>query len=168
MKNDEQLAEAALPYAVSGGLFGKEGALPDAGERRKFTAAMPLIRERLVFLGEVPGKLRYLFAEPAIPEAREFIPKKLDLSRALELLRRGRELIGPLAGAKDDGEAEAIVKSWSEKTGVKPGDLMMPLRAALTGERVSPPLFGSLRILGAEEAELRVDRALEALGRTVF
>jgi glutamyl-tRNA synthetase len=48
---------------------------------------------------------------------------------------------------------------------VKLGDLMMPLRVAITGARVSPPLFGSLRILGAERALGRVDAALEALGK---
>jgi len=36
----------------------------------------------------------------------------------------------------------------------------MPLRVAITGSRVSPPLFGSLRILGAQEALARVDKAL--------
>jgi glutamyl-tRNA synthetase len=40
---------------------------------------------------------------------------------------------------------------------------MMPLRAAITGARVSPPLFGSLRILGAARSLARVDRALKAL-----
>jgi glutamyl-tRNA synthetase len=43
---------------------------------------------------------------------------------------------------------------------------MMPLRVAITGARVSPPLFGSLRILGAEKSLARVDRALAALGST--
>jgi glutamyl-tRNA synthetase len=41
---------------------------------------------------------------------------------------------------------------------------MMPLRVAVTGSRVSPPLFGSLRILGTERSLGRVDRALAALG----
>jgi glutamyl-tRNA synthetase len=51
----------------------------------------------------------------------------------------------------------------AEKRGVKLGDLMMPLRVAITGSRVSPPLFGSLRLLGAELAQQRVQLALEKL-----
>jgi len=39
----------------------------------------------------------------------------------------------------------------------------MPLRVAITGSRVSPPLFGSLRILGAERSGERVQRALDKL-----
>ena len=40
---------------------------------------------------------------------------------------------------------------------------MMPLRVAITGSRVSPPLFGSLRILGADCSQERVQRAMDKL-----
>ncbi|MDR2028513.1 MAG: glutamate--tRNA ligase [Treponema sp.] len=162
MKSDGDLAALALPYAVEAGLFGKPGAGPGEAEQAAFTAAMPLIRERVSFLREIPAKLGYLFAEPAVPGAEEFIPKKGDLPGTIGLLRRGRELIAPIAG-RDDGEAEAFVKAWAEKEGLKLGDLMMPLRVAITGERVSPPLFGSIRILGTGRSLARVDRALAAL-----
>jgi glutamyl-tRNA synthetase len=55
-----------------------------------------------------------------------------------------------LAEALCDEDAEEFIKAEAEKRGVKLGDLMMLLRVAITGSRVSPPLFGSLRILGAE------------------
>jgi glutamyl-tRNA synthetase len=125
---------------------------------------MPLIKERLVFLHEAAEKLRYLFSEPAIPAAEEFIPKKSDLAQAIRLLKLGREQVKPMAESRDE-DAEAIIKAAAEKAGVKLGDLLMPLRVAITGARVSPPLFGSLRILGAERSLARVDRALEALVR---
>jgi glutamyl-tRNA synthetase len=124
---------------------------------------MPLIRERLVYLGEAAAKLGYLFAEPAVPAAEEFIPKKGDLAAARDLLARGRELVKPLAEAAEDGDAEALIKDYAERNGLKLGDLMMPLRVAVTGARVSPPLFGSLRLLGAERSLERVDRALSGL-----
>jgi glutamyl-tRNA synthetase len=163
MKGDEDLAALALPYAVEAGLFGKAGLQPETAERAAFSAAMPLIRERVSFLREIPEKLDYLFAEPAVPGAEEFIPKKGDLPRTIELLRQGRELINPIAG-RNDGDAETFIKAWAEKEGIKLGDLMMPLRVAVTGKRVSPPLFGSVRILGVERSLARVDRALAALG----
>jgi glutamyl-tRNA synthetase len=71
--------------------------------------------------------------------------------------------VQPLAEAADDEAAETFIKDFAEKKGVKLGDLMMPLRVALTGARVSPPLFGSLRILGAEKSLERTDRALTFL-----
>lgn len=180
MKSDGELAALALPYAVSGGLFAPEGAEPLGGElspgaspkypatepteaqKAAFVAAMPLVKERLSFLHEIPGKLRYLFAEPEVPAAEEFIPKKSDLAAARKLLEFGRTLVPELA-VLDDPAAEELMKRRAEEAGVKLGDLMMPLRVAVTGARVSPPLFGSVRILGAERTLARVDRALGAL-----
>ncbi|MDR2535680.1 MAG: glutamate--tRNA ligase [Treponema sp.] len=162
MKSDEDLAKSALPYAIEQGLFGAPWTEPDASQRSGFVKAMPLIKERVSFLQEIPDKLRYLFSEPPVPPAAEFIPKKSDLSQTIELLKLGRSLIETLTKL-DDAEAEQFVKQEAEKAGVKLGDLMMPLRVALTGSRISPPLFGSLRILEAAAGLARIDRSLAVL-----
>ncbi|MDR1955405.1 MAG: glutamate--tRNA ligase [Treponema sp.] len=162
MKTDGDLAVLALPYGVKAGLFGEPGTEPDPGQRAAFTAAMALIKERVSFLHEIPEKIRYLFTEPPVPSASEFIPKKLDISKTIALLGMGRDLIEPLA-VLGDAEAEAFIKERAKQEGVKLGDLMMPLRVALTGTRVSPPLFGTIRILGATRSGERVNRALAAL-----
>jgi glutamyl-tRNA synthetase len=163
MKDDEELARLALPFAVAQGLFGKAGAEPDAGQSALFTAAMGLVRERAVFLQEIPVKLGYLFSEPALPAPEEFIPKKSARAAAAALLRLGRELVPMMAAAASDGAAEETVKAKAEAENVKLGDLLMPLRVAVTGSRVSPPLFGSVRLLGAERCLARIDKALNSL-----
>jgi glutamyl-tRNA synthetase len=164
MKSDEELARLCLPFAVAAGLFADTGsAAPSPEQLRGFKAAMPLIKERISFLSEAPEKLAYLFKEPTLPDAQEFIPKKHDLAQTIKLLLLGRELVKPLAEAEDDGQAESFIKGEAEKNAVKLGDLMMPLRVAVTGSRVSPPLFGSLRILGAERSLSRVQKALDLL-----
>jgi glutamyl-tRNA synthetase len=163
MKSDGELAALCLPSAVEAGLFGAKGAEPTTEQRNVFTAAMPLIRERLTFIHEAAEKIAYLFTPPALPATEEFIPKKADLAETVRLLRLARDMVNPLANAVNDAVAEAFIKEQAEKTAVKLGDLMMPLRVAITGSRVSPPLFGSLRILGAEESLARVDKALEQL-----
>jgi glutamyl-tRNA synthetase len=163
MMRAEALAGLCLPYAAGAGLFGAEGREPSTEQRRIFTAAMPLVRERLNFLSEAPAKVAYLFNEPAIPPAEDFIPKKADLAQTIHLLHLAREFVRPLAEAAGDEAAEMLIKEQAEKNAVKLGDLMMPLRVAITGARVSPPLFGSLRILGAECSLRRIDRALESL-----
>jgi glutamyl-tRNA synthetase len=163
MKSNAELAVLTLPFAVEQGLFGNPSQKPDLVQETLFIAAMPLVKERAVFLTEIPEKIRYLFAEPPIPKKEEFFPKKADLAETLGLLKKGRAIAGSLADSASDEEAESLVKSFAEKEGLKLGDLMMPLRVAITGQRVSPPLFGSLRLLGSEKALARVDRALEAL-----
>jgi glutamyl-tRNA synthetase len=161
-KSDGELAALALPFAVEQGLFGPGASGPDAAQRARFTGAMGLIRERVNFPGEIPAKLGYLFSEPAVPDAEEFIPKKSSLPETIRLLRLCRELIPSLTDA-NDAEAEALVKAKAEAENVKLGDLLMPLRVAITGARVSPPLFGSLRLLGTRRSTERIDRALAAL-----
>ena len=98
-----------------------------------------------------------------MPARDEFIPKKADLNQTLELLRASEKIVKALAEAPGDEEAEIIIKTFAEKEGHKLGDLMMPLRVAITGARVSPPLFGSLRLLGYERSAKRVEKALEYL-----
>ncbi|MCA1950913.1 MAG: glutamate--tRNA ligase [Treponema sp.] len=162
MKSDEDLASLIEPYAVASGLFGTAGAPPTADQRALFIAAMPLIKERLSFLHEGPAKLGYLFAEPQMPQKEEFLPKKADLATAINLLTLVRELV-PVMARQSDEASEALVKQFAEEKQVKIGDLMMPLRVAITGSRVSPPLFGSIRLLGETKSLARVDRALEYL-----
>jgi glutamyl-tRNA synthetase len=159
MKTSEELAALALPYAVQSGLFGQTNPEPTPEQRYLFTAAMPLVKERAVFLSEIPEKLGYLFAEPPVPETAEFIPKKSNWEETVRLLKIGRELTAQMAGL-DDTAAEMLVKECAEKENVKLGDLLTPLRVALTGSRVSPPLFGSIRLLGIQKCLARIDRAI--------
>ncbi|MCL2801892.1 MAG: glutamate--tRNA ligase [Treponema sp.] len=179
MMSDEELAKLCMPYAIEAGIFGgkKEEVHTEAqrhGENKSeekkieeqfdlFVKAIFLVKERIIFLSEVPEKIAYLFNEPEVPAAEEFIPKKCDLAQAISLLQIGKEIVRQLAEAPSDEEAENLIKAEAEKREVKLGDLMMPLRTAITGSRVSPPLFGSIRLLGAECSEQRVQRALDKL-----
>ena len=54
------------------------------------------------------------------------------------------------------------IRQKAEELGIKLGDFMMPVRMAVTGSRVSPPLIGSIAILGKEKALERVERTLAA------
>ena len=49
---------------------------------------------------------------------------------------------------------------------MKLGDLLMPLRVAITGSKVSPPLFESIRLVGAERALASSTAAIDKLRGT--
>ncbi len=159
MKDDVELARLIEPYAVETGLFGEPGKAPDGAGKKRLKDAIPLVKERISFLKDAAPMMAYLFKEPALPAKEDFIPKKLDAARTIELLEKGLELLPRFASAGEE-EAEALARSTAEAMGAKLGDLLMPLRVAMTGAKVSPPLMGSIRILGAEEAKKRAERAI--------
>ena len=163
MKSDDELAARALPFAVESGLFGEAGQEPEPAQKELFSAAMPLIKERVVFLAEIPGKIRYLFSEFPLPPKEEFFPKKAGLEETISFLNKGRSIVSSLINTQNDEEAELFIKTYAEQQGVKLGDIMMPLRISITGTKVSPPLFGSIRLLGVEKTLARIDRALDYL-----
>ena len=154
MKGDAELAALVAPFLEAAGLAPVDGAF--------LAAAMPLVRERLKFLADAPAMMRYLFEEPALPAAEEFIPKKLDAARAAELLAAAERLL-PGLDPHEVPACEAAFRAEAERLGAKFGDLMMPLRVAITGSRVSPPLFESIALLGLERSLARIGRAASFL-----
>jgi glutamyl-tRNA synthetase len=120
---------------------------------------MPLIKERLHFLTDAAEMVHFLFTEPAVPAKENIIPKKLDEAKTKEVLEKSKEFISKLPEL-DHEAAEEFAKTCAEQIGVKLGDFMMPIRMAVTGSRVSPPLIGSILILGVEKSLARVDRTL--------
>ena len=161
-KADGELAEELLPYAVKDGLFGSAGKAPTSAQDRAFREAVPLVKERLSYLSEASSKLAYLFSEPPLAPMEEFIPKKLDAPRAAELLGFAAALL-PECDLADIPASEEKFRTRAAEAGAKLGDLMMPLRVAVTGSRVSPPLFESMRLLGLPTVLARAERARAAL-----
>lgn len=154
MKDDEGLAALVRPFLEAEGL-----AIPSEGFLR---SAMPLVRERLHFLTDAPGMMRYLFEEPPVAPKEDFIPKKLDAARAAELLAAAVALL-PSCDLSNIESCEAAFRAKAEELGAKFGDLMMPVRVAVTGSRVSPPLFESIHLVGVARAVERMKKAIAAL-----
>lgn len=153
-KNSEEQRKAA------GLLFADQTLLePTVEQKDKLMKVMPLIKERLHFLTDAPAMLGFLFGEPAVPPIEEIIPKKIDAAKTREVLEEAKKIILGLSAMSEE-EANALFHSAAEKLGVKLGDFMMPIRMAVTGSKVSPPLVGSIQILGIEKAIERIEKTL--------
>ncbi len=159
LKSDAELAALVKPFLVEAGIRAADDPKADALD----LAAMPLVRERLKLLSEAPAMMAYLYRQPELPAAEEFIPKKKDLATAIAMLEENRSLVASTDFSVIEA-AENRFKERSVEIGAKLGDLLMPLRVAITGSRVSPPLFESIRILGAEASVARIDAAIAHLG----
>ena len=137
------------------------GLLSGGPEEDKVLAGIgPLIQERVKLLTEAPAMARFIFVEPDPPVAEDLVPKKTEPARALAALKRLQEMLPSLAGVEQNEEA---LRAAAEELGMKLGDMLMPLRVAVTGSRVSPPLFESIRVMGLEKATARVTRAIGIL-----
>jgi glutamyl-tRNA synthetase len=118
--------------------------------------ATPLIKERLNTCDEVVEKLRFLFTPDEQIEIEEKAQLKADDAAVLDAA------IGALESL-ETFEAEpiqaALRASLVEGLGLKPKFAFGPVRVALTGSKVSPPLFESMELLGRASTLARLARA---------
>jgi len=155
--SDEELAHRLRPFVAPG--------LADA----VLLGVTPLIRERLVRLADAGELVAFLAETDDEVAARypvdELLPKKADVAATADGLRRAREAI---AAVPDDafgaGALETGCREAAQAHGWKAGDFFKPIRVAITGRTVSPPLFGSMALLGRKRVLHRIDAALARLG----
>lgn len=161
LKSDAELATLVKPYLVEAGLRAENDGAADALDVK----AMPLVKERMKFLSEAASLMGYLYRKPELPAAAEFIPKKLDTATTLRMLREDLALL-ELVDLERLEEAEEAFRARAGQIPAKLGDLLMPLRVAVTGSRVSPPLFESMRLLGVAETGERIRAAIVHLEKS--
>ncbi len=155
-KTPEELACLMQPVLAEAGF-------PVDAERLRLIA--PLVQERVTLLSKIPDMVRFLFVEPADPRAEDLIPKKTEPARALEALKRADALLGEVSDLGE--EAETRFRALAGELGMKLGDLLMPVRIAVTGSNVSPPLFASIKAMGVGRARARMARAISILAQQI-
>ena len=150
------LGEDGEPYCVDTSMN-----MTSADVKKKLLELMPLIKERLKYLTDAAEMVHFIFTEPAVPPKENIIPKKLDEAKTKEVLENAIEFVNKVFEVGHDG-AEQFAKDKATEMGIKLGDFMMPVRLAVTGSRISPPLIGSIAVLGKEKAIERINRTLAA------
>ena len=150
----ERLAAALRPFLHEAGIDVAAGA-PE-------TALAELLRERLSVLDEAPQRAAFLGPDPDLPAA-DLVPRRLTAAAAATILQQASALLEHLPPAEGEHELEERLRELARAEGVKFGDLMMTIRMATTGSKVSPPLFGSLRLLGEQRLHVRLTHALRTL-----
>ena len=136
--------------------------MTSADVKETLMGLMPLIQERLKFLTEAAEMVHFMFTEPAVPPADQIIPKRIDAAKTKEVLEAAKEFVAAVFETDHEG-AENFAKAKAEELGIKLGDFMMPIRMAVTGSRVSPPLIGSIHVLGKERSLKRIERTIATL-----
>ena len=139
-------------------------AAADIAERPEFYAKLyPLLAERETRLSDAAEKLAYMFWGKNVVLDAKSVKKVLqkDGARADEALRACREVLANAEAWECDPLQEAC-RALCEPMEMKPKLLFQPLRVAVCGNMVSPPLFESIELLPREDVLARIDATLAA------
>ena len=138
--------------------------LPSDWDRNRFAAIAPHIQERLTTLREVPEKVDFLFWPDGA--AIEYDPAAWDKAFAAEwavpLLRDVIESYQSTPWTAD--ELKTRLEAVMERYSIKLGKAQAPVRVAVTGRAVGPPLFESMEVLGRDETLRRLAETVRAAG----
>jgi len=151
----EDLARRIKPYLTNAGLE------VDNDTLLKVT---PLIRERLVTLDDCVTFASFFFKENIEPNPEELIAKGLDAKQSAEILQKTYDILASLSDLSHQ-TAEPPMREFVETSGLSANQVFGIVRVAVTGQKVSPPLFESMEILGKEKVLQRLQKAMELLSK---
>ncbi|HZD71320.1 MAG TPA: glutamate--tRNA ligase [Actinomycetes bacterium] len=144
----EDLAGRLRPFL---GRAGHPDASPDL-----LTRAAPLIAERITRLDQGPDMLGFLLDDQV--ELDPEVAAKVLTDEARGFLDAAAKVLQPL----EPWTAEAIehaLRELADERGIRPRKAFQPVRLAITGRLVSPPLFESIELLGRDRSAARLEQA---------
>ncbi len=154
----ETMTERIVPHLQRAGL------LPDpvtSEQRGLLAAATPLVHDRMTTLGESVDMLGFLLVHDS-----EFERDPTDVAKLLDAAGRGvvrtaHDALVDLDAWDTAAIEEALRRALIEGLGLKPRNAFGPVRVAVTGRRISPPLFESMELLGRERSLARLSTGAE-------
>ncbi len=160
----EAFVEACRPWVDPGEVAWRPtGYRPAWGEDRYdeglFARVAPLVQERVARLDEVPAMVDFFFSDPAYDEAA--------FEKVIRHDPEGPAVLSAAVGAYgalegfDPAALHAATLALAEARGLSLRKAQAPIRCAVTGRLVGPPLFESLALIGREETIARLSAALE-------
>ncbi|WP_179533158.1 glutamate--tRNA ligase [Nocardioides marinus] len=153
----EEITHRALPFLKAAGVVSDPVRDADA---QLLELAMPLVAERVNKLAEVADMLGFLFVDEA-----DFTRDEADVAKLLDETGRGvvkaaHDAVAALGTWSTQAIQDALQATLVDEMGLKPRVAYGPVRVAITGRRVSPPLFESMELLGRERSLARLASAL--------
>jgi len=153
----EEITHRALPFLKEAGVVGDPVHDSDA---QLLELAMPLVTERINKLTEAADMLGFLFVdEDSFTRDPADVEKLLgdDGRQAVQASYDALADVHPWSTAEIQASLQAALV---DGLGLKPRNAFGPVRVAVTGSRVSPPLFESMELLGRERSLARLQSAL--------
>ena len=153
--SDADLAARIKPFFVKAGLPVTDDMLMKVA---------PLIKVRLTTLDDAVEMAGFFFRGEVRPSPEELVSKGLTRGQALEAARRSLQVLAATDPLTVD-TAEPRMRALVDELGLTAGQVFGILRVAVTGQKVSPPLFESMEVIGREVVLRRVRAAIGELER---
>lgn len=151
--SDQDLATRIQPF------FEAKGYKSDAATLLKMA---PILKERIATLDDAVDMAGFFFREEVTPKAEDLIAKGLTAEQSADAAEKAYNLLVTLPDMEVN-TIEPPMREMVEQLGLSVGQVFGILRVAVTGQRVSPPLFESMEIIGRDKVLKRIRNAIELL-----
>jgi glutamyl-tRNA synthetase len=151
----DEFGSRMIPFLAAAGLLPAE---PSAEQLAVLRAAVPLVQERMNTLSESVDMLGFLFVDEDAFTVDPDAAAKVLTGDAGAVLEASAKALADVEWTTEAIEA-ALRASLIDGLGLKPKNAFGPVRVAISGRRISPPLFESLELLGREKSLHRLERA---------
>lgn len=152
--SDDELARRMLPF------FERANIRTDWATLR---ALVPLVKERMKKLTDAITLADYLFTDDLEYDPQLLIGKGMDAASARVALHAAQSVLEKFPAFDDEEKIEAELRAAADQLGMNYAQFFGALRVAVTGKTVSPPLMGSIRLLGHDKTLRRIARAMQHL-----
>ena len=157
--NEDAWAEVALPWIQKTKGADNSHVKADLNFAK---SVCPLVIERMVRFNELSEKLEYFFWDDDVTFDEKSVNKVLlkEGAQADVALKIAREILADEENPWDFEVLQEKVKATGEQSGLKPKLIFQPIRVAVTGNMVSPPLFESIVLMNRGDVVSRIDKCL--------
>jgi glutamyl-tRNA synthetase len=124
---------------------------------------VPLLQPRMETLGDFIPRVAFFFARKVDVQVEDLVPKKRTAEEMAPMLQTAVWAL-ETAPSWDRDSVEAALRGVASYWEWPVRDVTIPLIVAISGERVGPPLFESIALLGPDLTRMRLMEAMTALG----
>ena len=154
----QALAYLATYHLIMAGLVSLK---PSHEEYAKAKAVVAILKERIRTVSDIVCQGDFFFTEEVTFDqdaydkflTRDYVPE------TFRALKSRLEATCPF----DRGNVEEVIRGYAKEVGRKAGEVIHPLRVALTGRSVSPGIFEVMEILGRDACCRRINSALKKM-----
>lgn len=165
-----KLLRVAAPFLINAGLLKKNlrsfivSETNKSIKNKKLAKLLTLEQERIKHLDELPEAIKNFLTDKLEYDPAILVWKKSTKEIAKERLEKLAEMLGGLSRLSwKEAKLEVIIKKWIEDNKYSNGEVLWPMRVALSGKEASPPPFAIAEVLGSKSTLERIGEAVAKL-----